>query len=358
MPRVEIPKRNMNTIEKTLLTANLFEGFWDRWIVHGVEKEDLETVRSTISTKDEWIQSWRSLANQKVFEAKKLAENNRVREAELNYRKAGLYFQLIQWLIPEASSEKIYWLNKSMENFHEADRLNSWKTTYDMLHMGDEIYFGRIRVPSNPKGVVVIINPLDSTKEELFTYELDFLEKGFVTLSFDGPGQGQTYAYMGIRGTKKRWQKFVDLLIDYSVLNFSNLPIYLFGTSSGAAWALYGSCNPKVNKVVAVSPVFPSSKITLPDYFMERTRYVLEESNALPTLDSLDFEKPVLLVHGKQDVMVSDEEIHHLYHLLPDGKCYLEYEDEGHCCNFKLPEVRRYATDWFSRNLENCKRRQ
>ncbi|THE10613.1 alpha/beta hydrolase [Bacillus timonensis] len=348
MLQVEKAKTNMSTIEKTLLTANMFDGFWDRWIVHGVDKEDLAIIRSTISTKDEWIQSWVSLAEQKIREANVFAENQQTQEAEMKYRTAGLYYQLVQWLIPEASREKVYWLNMSMKNFHEADRLYPRKTTYDMIHIGDEIYFGRVRVPSNPKGVVVIINPLDSTKEELFTYELDFLEKGFVTVSFDGPGQGQTYSYMGIMGTKKRWEKFIDLLIDYSALHFSNLPIYLFGTSSGAAWALYGSCNPKVSKVVAVSPVFPSSKITLPDYFMERTRYVLEESNALPTFDSLGFEKPVLLVHGKQDVMVSDEDIHHLYHQLPNGKCYLEYEDEGHCCNFKLPEVRQYATEWFS----------
>jgi len=348
MPQVEMPKPSMSTIEKTLLTANLFDGFWDRWIVHGVEKEDLVTIRSTISTKKEWIYSWESLANQKVLEARELVENKRVREAELKYRTAGLYYQLLQWLLPEANDEKIYWLNLSMRNFHEADRLSSRKTTYDMLHIDDELYFGRIRVPANPKGVVLIINPLDSAKEELFSYELDFLEKGFVTVSFDGPGQGQTYAYMGIKGTKNRYEKFIDSIIDYAVQHFSNLPVYLFGTSSGAAWALYGSCNPHVKKVVAVSPAFPSRKITLPDYFMERTIYVLEELNALPDFDSLDFNKPVLLVHGKQDVMVSDEEIHQLYQRLPKGeRFYLEYEDEGHCCNYKLPEIRQYATLWF-----------
>lgn len=340
-------KSSMSTIEKTLLTANLFDGFWDRWIAHGVNVDDLKIIRTSISTKEQWLECWEQIAYNKLKEAEQLEEDNRVSEAELVFRTASLYYQLNQWLIPENSEEKLYWLNKSIEAIQKADQIGVFETSYDLLRVDENEYFGRIRRPLKPKGVVIIITPLDSAKEELFTYELDFLNRGFVTVSFDGPGQGQTYTQRGELGSKKRWKEFIDRLIDTIYNRFQELPIHLFGTSSGATWSLYGSCNPLVEKTVAVSPAFRSTSISLPDYFTERTRYVLEEEDSLPFFDILDFKKPVLLVHGKRDVMVSEYDIQHLYGLLPKEKQYLEFEKEGHCCNYELPHIRALASEWF-----------
>ncbi|PLR81361.1 alpha/beta hydrolase [Bacillus sp. V33-4] len=340
------------TIDKTLLTANLFDGFWDRWIVHGVEKQDIETLRSSYLTKDIWVDGWRKLADKKFLEAEKLAQNDSFTEAEMKFRAAGLYYQLMQWLIPERKTEKIGWLNVSLSAFEKADKLSQIKTKYVQLPIGEQHCFGRLRIPDEPAGVVIIINPLDSTKEELFTYELDFISKGYIVVSFDGPGQGQTFTFEGLRGTTKRWEAFIDDVIDFSSNTFPNLPINLFGTSSGAAWALYGSCNPKVNKTVAVSPAFIGEAITLPDYFVERTRFVLKEEKALPAFELLPFRNPVMLFHGKQDVMVSDSNIYHLYEQLPQGKRLVEYEEEGHCCNYKLAEIREKSMKWFATEKE------
>ncbi|PLR78207.1 alpha/beta hydrolase [Bacillus sp. V3-13] len=341
-----------STIDKTLLTANLFDGFWDRWIVHGVEREDIDTLRSSYLTKDRWMDGWRKRADQKFLEAEKLEQDNSFAEAEMKFRAAGLYYQLMQWLIPERKTEKIGWLNVSLSAFEKADKLSPIKAKYVQLPIGEQNCFGRVRIPSQTKGVVIIINPLDSTKEELFTYELDFISKGYIVVSFDGPGQGQTFTFEGLRGTTRRWESFIDVLIDFTSNTFPNLPINLFGTSSGAAWALYGSCNPKVNKTVAVSPAFVGGGIKLPDYFVERSRFVLEEEKSLPSYELLPFRNPVMLFHGKQDVMVSDSNIYHLYEQLPQGKCLVEYEEEGHCCNYKLAEIRQKAVEWFESDKE------
>lgn len=336
------------TMDKTLLTANLFEGFWDRWKVHGVEIDDISFIRKLYLTKDLWFQGWRQLAEKKFKEAEYLERNGLIKQAELSYRTSALYYQLIHWLIPGRCKEKIDWLNISLDIVKQADQITSMKTNYVQLEIDHHAYFGRVRIPNKPIGVIIIMNPLDSTKEELFTYEMDFLEKGLITVSFDGPGQGQTYTIQGIKGTKARWQSFVDGIIEYAASNFIDQNIYLFGTSSGAAWAIYGSSHPGVSKAVAVSPAFRTDKIQLPDYFLERTRFVLEEDHILPSFHEMSLHKPILLVHGKKDVMVRDEDIYQLYEQLPFGKAYLEYEDEGHCCNYKLSEIRRITVDWFT----------
>ncbi|OIK09981.1 alpha/beta hydrolase [Bacillus sp. MUM 13] len=349
-----MPQKNtFSTIDKTLLTAGLMDGFWDRWLVHGVEKEDLERIRSSRFTKDKWLNGWNELANKKIIEASKYKQMKEFNEAELKLQTAGLYFQLNQWLIPERNKEKAHWANVSLRAFELADSVSEYETTY--AHFPLDMYqcYGRIRYPENPVGVVIIINPLDSSKEELFTYEVDFLKRDFITVSFDGPGQGQTFISSGLRGSIKSWETFMDDLIDFTYSQFSFLPIHLFGTSSGAAWAVYGSCNPKIFKVVGVSPAFKNEEIRLPDYFMERTSFILEEASMLPSYERMDFINPVLLVHGKKDVMVSDENIYSLYEQLPDGKSLLEFEHEGHCCNYKLQEIRELAAKWFKEGTIN-----
>jgi len=342
-------RQTMSTIDKTLLTVNLIDGFWDRWLAHGVDKDDLVKIRSSFLTKETWIKGWEKLANQKVLEAEKLKQQKNYTEAELKFRIAGLYYNLIQWLIPERTEEKINWLIHSLNAFQKADSLSEIRTRYAQITIDHYPIFGRIRIPSQPVGVIVIINPIDSTKEELFTYEKDFVEKNFATVSFDGPGQGASFTIGGCKATKEKWKTFIHEVINYTDSHFSNLPIYLFGTSSGASWSIYGSCHPKVSKALAVSPAFPNETIKLPDYFVERLQAILnpDSDHILPSFDHLDFRNPIMLVHGKRDVMVSDQNIYQLYEQLPVEKCFKEYEEEGHCCNYKLPEIRELAVSWF-----------
>lgn len=346
MQSTEIHKNTLNTIDKTLLTASLFEGFWDRWIVHGVSYHDLAKLRHSLITKEHWFKTWSELAEDKYKKAESIEKVGLVEQAESVYRTAALYFQLNQWLIPEHGGEKLDWLMKSLQIVKEADQLTDIKTEYVELVIDENVYYGRVRVPENPLGAIIIINPIDSTKEELFSYEMDFVEKNYVVVSFDGPGQGETYTRHGLKATKLRWERFVDRMIEYTSNTFPTQDIFLFGTSSGAAWAIYGSSNEKVSKVVAVSPAFRNEEIQMPDYFMERMFAVSDEA-IIPDYPQIKLQKPIFLVHGKKDVMVKDEAIYSLFENLPSGKILLEYEEEGHCCNYKLPEIRTKAIEWF-----------
>ncbi|GGE29813.1 hypothetical protein GCM10011391_05410 [Pullulanibacillus camelliae] len=338
------------TIHKTLLTARLMDGFWDRWKAHGVLETELSKIRPLFTSKDNWIEAWRELGEQKLFEARHFIREQAPDQAEIAFRTAGLYFQFNQWLLPEMCQEKTEWLNTSLQAFQQADALSEVEAEYVRIPFNEQHQlFGRIRLPKNPKGVLLFINPFDSIKEELFTYEMDFVTQGYITVSFDGPGQGQTYSYQGLRATTENWQTFVDTIIAYASQSFGHLPLYLFGTSSGASWALYGSCSSLITKAVAVSPAFPTNDISgLPDYFIERNQYLMEkEAGILPPLSELIYQNPILLAHGRKDVMVADEKVYSLLNQLPIGHLYLEYEDEGHCCNYKLPEIRKRAMAWF-----------
>ncbi|OXS75760.1 alpha/beta hydrolase family protein [Domibacillus enclensis] len=336
------------TIQKTLFTARLFDGFWERWVAHGIDEEEIKGVRPLLTDKESWVRLWAGLAFEKTEEAACFLDKGNRFEAETLYRKAGLYYQFVQWLIPEGNEKKI-WMEKSVLSSRLADQLSAVVTTYTELSLDGKAVSGRVRKPMHPQGVVIMVNPIDSAKEELFSYETDFATSGFVTLNFDGPGQGETFSVHGLKATKQNWEMYVDRIIHYAKSCFPSMPIYLFGTSSGAAWALYGSGHSDVVKAAAVSPAFLEEKRQMPDYFTERLTYISENNQVpLPSLLDRPFHRPIYLFHGKQDVMVSDQHIDLLFEQLPEESKLKEYENEGHCCNFKLGDIRQLAMDWFA----------
>ncbi|NRF95581.1 alpha/beta hydrolase [Paenibacillus frigoriresistens] len=341
------------TIQKSLITTKLFDRFWDRWFAHGIAEQGISELRIELNDVSQWVNGLNRQAVHYENTACSHAERRLIGEAEHYYRTAGLYFYLIQWIFPEAGTDKRHWFQRCKEMFKKADILSEIQTTEASIEVKERMCFGRVRVPKSAKGCVIIINPIDSSKEELFTYESDFTNSGFVTVNFDGPGQGETYISQSLKASQANWALFITQVIDYTASHFPDLPIFLFGTSSGAAWAIFGASHPKVSKAVSVSPACKSNS-HLPEYFLERMDYILDvNADLLPALDDLSHCKPVMLFHGKKDLMVRDQDIYNLYDRLPEGKRLVEYGDEGHCCNFKLDEIRKISTEWFLEESKN-----
>ncbi|WP_274856890.1 alpha/beta hydrolase [Bacillus methanolicus] len=339
------------TIERTLRTAQLIDPFWERWLVHGIDSDDLNRVKPHIKTLKGWIQSWEELAEEKIKKASILEKNSLYYESEYLYRQAALCFNLNYWIYPERTKEKQFWYNKCLAYTYKADSLSEFKVKYTSIYTDGIPCSGRIRIPSTPKGCIVIINPIDSSKEELFKYEMEFLENGYATVSFDGPGQGETFTMNGLIGSGTRWELFTTNLINYARNIFPNLPIYLFGTSLGATWVLLGSSHPEVRKSVAVSPAVELEKMNMPSYFQERMNIACNlapDQKTIPNFSEINYQCPILVFHGNKDMMVPNEEMYKLFEKLPTGKQLIEYKDEGHCCNNKLDEIRKLSLMWFS----------
>ena len=167
-------------------------------------------------------------------------------------------------------------------------------------------------------------------------------------LSFDGPGQGETLLKNKHKADTSTWTSFLKGIIEFASFRFSKQPIYLFGTSSGGAWALEGGKHPLVSKIVAVSPA-PKHEIQMPDFFRERMSNMLEkfENGFLPELTELQKISNVLFFHGGQDVMVNEMDLLKLYDQISKEKRFITYKNEGHCCNYKLPELRQRTIKWL-----------
>ncbi|WP_018933375.1 alpha/beta hydrolase [Gracilibacillus lacisalsi] len=335
------------TIDKTIITARLFPGFWDRWIAHGMEKGVANQFIQEVTNLQEWIQFFDKHGSNQFKTAERAKRNDDLKEAKWHFRLSALYFNLSHWIFPTPSDEKRKWYQKSLNAFSHADELLVKKPLKEKVMVEEVACHGRIRIPYRSKGSVIIVNPIDSTKEELFSYEQHFVDLGFATFTFDGPGQGETFTLNGLRATKERWQTFMDKVITLANKIIPNNKIYLFGTSSGAMWSIKASEHPKVSKAVAVSPAV-SKDIAFPEYFIERSNNLLNETETiLPVINPTKLSKPIYLFHGKQDVMVKDSDIYQLYNSLTNKSKIKQYPNEGHCCNFKLAEIRSIVSEWF-----------
>ncbi|MEG9295796.1 alpha/beta hydrolase [Mangrovibacillus sp. Mu-81] len=353
------PDTILKTIKRTLKTARLFDVFWERWIVHGLDKDDLTKARANLNSLEGWQNTWAKLAEEKERKAGEFESQRNYTEAEEAYRQTALYYNLNYWIDPKYSREKIHWYKKCLQFMNKADSLSDIPTTYKTLVLQDQSFCsGRIRVPDNPQGVIIIVNPIDSSKEELYKYEMEFVQKGFITMSFDGPGQGETFLLNDVIGTRVRWESFIHHLIDFASETY-DLPVYLFGTSLAASWVLYGSSNKNVAKAVVVSPAVELERMNMPGYFMNRMECscIVDDKNeeeterSIPKFDSINYHAPVLVFYGKKDMMITNEEFSRLFDNISSEKHLVEYEHEGHVCNYKLDEIRKTTIAWFSGKL-------
>ncbi|MHA0856922.1 alpha/beta hydrolase [Paenibacillus sp. CMAA1364] len=337
-----------STIEKTIMTSFLFQGFWDRWVANGVPQETVCELRQRINSLQDWIGILRKYADIYKQRADRLCQQDLYSEAEQLYRLAGIHYYLIQWIFPEKSDEKKKWYDTCKWMHQEADVLTEYEIKKVSIQLDHHDCYGRIRIPEQPKGCIVIINPMDSCKEESISLEAKFTRMGFIVVNFDGPGQGETYTTDQYIATQQRWDLFVNELIEYTASQYVGLSIYLFGISSGGNWAIQGNIHPKVSRTVAVNPIM-CEDLRLPDYLTERLSYITDhrEECGLPKLKNLNHTSPVLLIDAKTVAMFKDESMYELYNELPISPTQGPYWEEGQSYNKKIDEILAAAAHWY-----------
>ncbi|WP_068648078.1 alpha/beta hydrolase [Paenibacillus antarcticus] len=339
-----------STIEKTMLTSFLLQGFWDRWIANDIPRETVIELRHRINRLEDWIRILQKHADVYENRAVHVLNQHSVGEAVNFYRLAAMHYNLIQWVFPETGNEKREWYQRCKDMHEQADQLVEDEIMNIIIQVEGNECYGRIRVSDRPKGCVIIINPIDSSKEEVVKYEDFFAGMGFATVSFDGPGQGETYTFSHQRATRQSWDLFVNEVIEFTALQFPMLQLYLFGTCLGGAWSIQGSSHPKICRTVSVSPVIDGDT-RVPEYFEERLLNIIEDSKSglLLRMESLDYVSPILLVHGKKDTIIQHDNIYDLYTKLPIEKRLIQYVDEGHGCNYRINEILKAAGHWYLR---------
>jgi dipeptidyl aminopeptidase/acylaminoacyl peptidase len=224
---------------------------------------------------------------------------------------------------------------------------------------------GYLRRPAGaePVGLVVLIPGLESTKEQFTTYEPYFLERGMATLSFEGPGQGEAWYLLPFRD--RDYRRAVAALGE-AVAALSERTVVL-GTSFGGYLAL--RCAAAVPGLAGVVSI--SGRHDLADFddmepvVQEGFARLVRETDPREVLADVtlagrlyDLDAPVLVLHGRRDRLVPDEQMERIAAALGErAELWIE-PDGSHSCNNLHTRVRPAIADWVRARLVAAGRRR
>jgi 2,6-dihydroxypseudooxynicotine hydrolase len=234
-----------------------------------------------------------------------------------------------------------------------------------VIPFGDATLPGYLRRPTaGPEvGLVLLVPGLESTKEQFSTYEPYFLERGVATLSFEGPGQGETWYRMPFRD--RAFQDAFAAVLRYvdGLDGVGPGGVAAVGTSFGGYLALKsaGAVPGLVGVVDIAGPydltAFDQMQPVVRDGFrrivqapdLDATKELLADVSLDGVLDGLT--APVLIVHGERDAVIVPDHARRIHEAL-GGRAELWLEPDGnHACNNKYGVMRPAVADWVADRL-------
>jgi 2,6-dihydroxypseudooxynicotine hydrolase len=234
-----------------------------------------------------------------------------------------------------------------------------------------EIPFEGHIVPANfrrPKSqdrppLVLLVPGLDSSKEELFAIEEEFLRRGMATLTIDGPGQSENSVHFPIR---PNWETVITPVLDHIEgldLGVDLKRVGLMGISMGAIYGPRAAAEEKRLKAVvglagpynlgecwdALNPLTKGGYVfytkSRDEAEARRKAYTLNLEGVLGKVD-----QPLLVIHGAKDRLFPPSHAERIAREAPHGKLVM-YPDGNHVCNNISYKYRPLMADWLRETL-------
>lgn len=172
-----------------------FENYLHRALAAGAHYNDLLEIRRGLNGLEDWRDAWcrqAELTRQRAENA--LRAGRAVTGAADLVRVAMLYHFAQVFHFDDPAAKKSAHM-QAVQCFAEAAPHLDPPLRRVMIPFGNTGLPGYLRLPANVERppCVILLGGLDSTKEEHFAFTSACAERGLATLSFDGPGQGETF---------------------------------------------------------------------------------------------------------------------------------------------------------------------
>ncbi len=352
----------------TASQQNVLERVKDAWrprfLANGVELYDYETTTKRIERWDEWLPEWRKTAAEHVAAAREAEAAGHLATAAWERRLAALCLLIGHFNTPEPEAD---WLAAQRE------KAALFRTTLAYLDPSAErveIPFERITLPAHLRTphegavppVVLFLSGLDSTKEEHTLFENVLLARGLATLTFDGPGQGETWEKMPGRVD---WEKAASAVIDW-VERRSDLDagrIVAVGVSLGGYLvARCASFDKRIKATACIGGTFDQSHRGKSDpmhtprflhFWNVRTEEEGRPFMAASTLEGVieKLDRPLLVVHGERDTIAPPESARKMFERAGGPKRLVMYPEGNHVCNNIAHRYRPLVADWLAEQI-------
>ena len=332
-----------------------------RLIQNGVNYNDFVATTARISSWAEWLPEWSRTAD--GYEARAAEE-----EAAGHWQTAGTWwrnasicrhFGKFVWVVDRDLARDAA-LRSARARERALAILDPGAVQLRVPYRRAEV-FATLRRPAGRPGapLVVLIPGLDSTREEFFTLEEAFLERGAATLAIDGPGQGVTGLSLPIQAD---YHDAVSAVLDHVLEVWDPVvradAIGLCGVSLGGFYApQIAAHEPRVKAMVALSgpysvrALWPSVPEVSRDTFVARAHADSDDQIA-DLIDRMDLTDTCaqitarsLYLTGDRDGLVRWEDTERQARETPNASFVL-VEGGNHCVS-NFPHVRPLVADWL-----------
>jgi len=164
-----------------------------RFVTNGVPIGDFTEVTEATETWDSWCANWSARGRVHEELGRAALDAGHDRSAGEHLIRAALCYHYGKFLFVHDMEQLRAAHEKAVAAHRAALPLLDPPGERVSIPFGETSLAGNLRKPRgvDRPSVVLMAMGLDSTKEEMGTYEDSFLARGMATLAFDGPGQGE-----------------------------------------------------------------------------------------------------------------------------------------------------------------------
>jgi 2,6-dihydroxypseudooxynicotine hydrolase len=335
-----------------------------RMLASGVDYNDFVTTTRRCESWEQWLPEWERTADEWVEIAERAEAEGHGRTAGEAWLRAAVsrHFGKFVWMLDRDLHERA--TLRAVQEMRSAHRhLDSSARRLEVPFEGAYLA-ANLRFPDAVarSPLVVLIPGLDSTKEEFFLLEGEFLSRGMATLSVDGFGQGEVGFGLPIRPDYERGVSAVlDSLTGSEEVDLDR--VGAMGVSLGGFYAPLVAAREK--RVIGVSGPYSYAEIwgDLPPMtkqtFMAKAHLDSdEEADRLAaelTLEGVceSIEVPALYATGKLDRLVPWEHCKRMADESPRGEFRL-LENGNHVLANLASRVRPAFADWMRARLDEA----
>ncbi len=331
-----------------------------RFVANGIDVNDFdETVARTTEWRD-WAPNWRAVGEMHEALGRGASERGHTLSAAQAFQRAAWSYHLGKFLWFEDAEMHADLRDRSAAVYRQAmPHLDPPAVRLEIPFEGHIIPANLRVAPGRRSPLVLIVPGLDSSKEELFAIEEEFLRRGMATLTVDGPGQSENSVHFAIR---PNWETVITPLLDHLAsqdLGVDQERIGLMGISMGAIYgpraaahdrrlravvALagpynLGDCWDALNPLTKAGYVYYTKSTDEED--ARRKAFTLNLDGVLPAVT-----QPMLVIHGARDRLFPPEQAERIAREAPNSTLVM-YPDGNHVCNNIPYKYRPLMTDWM-----------
>jgi dienelactone hydrolase len=335
-----------------------------RFVAAGVDYLDLQSLLRTVDKWSVWCREWSTKAAVHEEMGLEALARNRFVTAGDALGRAAVYYHFAGFRFYEDMTQKDHADRKAWECCRRAAPYLKPPAERIAVPFAGTSLVGYLRLPPGVARApcVIIIAGMDSRKEEFHALENGFLARGMATVSYDGPGQGETWENIKMTpDSEKAVSAIVDHLSQRSDVDAGRVGIY--GWAMGGYFAPRAAASDSRLRACVSMPVRYGlehwdnlGKMQTDAYRFLFGRVSYEEGRKIATRFTLDgvlprLRCPYLILHGEQGDTVGREVAERAAREAAGPTKLVVFDEGDHLCINIRHRSWPLLMDWFAEQL-------